>query len=520
MRRGRSVSLGVGLAQALVAASVLGGVFAWGHIPWLFGAIGERGWVTGFWTREMVRLAVCAVTMVPPALFIGASYPLAMECVGRGSAAGARVNALGRAAAVNTLGNVAGALVGGFVLLPRFGSLHALQILGCASLALAIVSLVACAPSERRVLTLGVALAAMLVAIQPRSFDLSALASGANVYFRWQGWGDVLDHAESADGGLTSVAVEQQPGGPVVKTLLTNGKFQGNDASPGEVAAQISFALVPLLHEEHRDAALVIGFGTGTTTRVVADAGFAHVDVADLSADILRLADRHFASVNDHVLERPVVHAHVTDGRNFLMLEPRTYDSHHSRDHAASRFAGAASLYNTDFYRLAKPRLAKGGVLQQWVQLHHLDEDDYVAILSSMRAVFRNVWLYAVDNQGLLIACDEDCAPRASAVERIEQEPALRSALSFLPGGTGALLQSRMLTPEAIDAFLARAGEDATAARRGGFELTDDNLFLEYSTPRGNIRDYDESLAANVKTFQSFAPPSPLAGTHLAPGVP
>ena len=417
---------------------------------------------------------------------------------------------------MNTLGNVAGALLGGFVLLPRLGSLHALQVLGCTSLALSLLPFASSDARSRRRLALGVALAGAFAAIQPRSFDLGALASGANVYFRRQGWGAIIDHAESADGGLTSVSVEHEDDGRVVKTLLTNGKFQGNDAAPGEVAAQISFALVPLLHEERRDNALVIGFGTGTTTRVVSDAGFANVDVADLSADIARLADRHFASVNDHVLGRSSVHLHVTDGRNFLLVEPRTYDLI-TLEISSIWFAGAASLYNTDFYRLAKPRLAKGGVLQQWVQLHHLEKADYVSILTSMRSVFRNVWLYSVDNQGFLVACDGDCAPSTRALDRLERAPSLGFALGFLPGGARALLQSRMLTPEGIDTFLAHEG--ATEARRSDFESTDDNLRLEYSTPRGNVRDYDDSLQANVRMFQSFAPPSALAGTHLAPGA-
>ncbi len=56
-------------------------------------------------------------------------------------------------------------------------------------------------------------------------------------------------------------------------------------------------------------------------------------------------------------------------------------------------------------------------------------------------------------------------------------------------------------------------------ARLADFASTDDNLRLEYSTPRGNVRDYDDSLEANVKMFQAFAPPSALAGTRLAPGA-
>ncbi len=212
LRKKRSVPLGVGLAQAFVAASVLGGDFGWCRLPWLFASLGEYPLLAGFWAREVVRLVVCSLAMVPPAIFIGASYPLAMECISAAEAAGDRVRALGRAAAVNTLGNVAGALLGGFVLLPRLGSLHALQLLGATSLALALVPFAACDARARRILALGGAFAGALVVVQPRSFDLTALASGANVYFRWQGWGDVIDHAESADGGLTSVAVHQADG--------------------------------------------------------------------------------------------------------------------------------------------------------------------------------------------------------------------------------------------------------------------------------------------------------------------
>jgi hypothetical protein len=40
----------------------------------------------------------------------------------------------------------------------------------------------------------------------------------------------VIDHAESIDGGLTTVTTNSHED-LTVKTLLTNGKFQGNDES-------------------------------------------------------------------------------------------------------------------------------------------------------------------------------------------------------------------------------------------------------------------------------------------------
>src|SRR5262249_38736430 len=145
--------------------------------------------------------------------------------------------------------------------------------------------------------------------------------------------------------------------------------------------------LAPLLHLPRRDAALVIGFGTGVSARALADAGFRNLDVVDLSADILRLADAYFGAVNAGVLSRPGVRPSVTAGRIFMLLEARSYDLV-SMEISSIWFAGAASLYNREFYRLLKRRLRPGGVMQQWLQLHHLAPADVLYILGSVRAEF------------------------------------------------------------------------------------------------------------------------------------
>ena len=510
---GRSVPVRLGLAQALLAASVLGGVFAWSHVPACFELLGGLPVHLSFALREAIRLVVCALLLVPPARSSSArATRWRWRAVASDSADG-RLQLLGRAAAVNTLGNVGGALVGSFALLPRLGSLHALQILGATSLGLAAFACAASNARERRRLAIALALGLGTLAFQPRTFDLTSLASGANVYFRAQGFGEAIDHAESASGGLTSVAVDTQDDGRVVKTLFTNGKFQGDDSVNREVKAQIAFGLVPLLHVEGRESALVIGFGTGTTARVVSDAGFAHVDVAELSRDIVTLADHHFASVNGHVALRP----------------ERARARHRRAELPPPRAAVVRSGHRRNFEHLVRRRVfplrhrvlsareaaaRRGGVLQQWLQLHHLAREDYVAVLSSVRSVFRNVWLYEVGNQGLLVACDDDCAPAPSMLRRMEATPALETAIGSVPGGAVGLLKSRILTPEGIDRFLAAAG--ATEETRARFASTDDNLYLEYSTPRGNAREYEETFRANVAGFMAFTPGSEVDGTHLA----
>lgn len=479
-----------------LAACVLLGVFGWEAIPDYFASFADYPFTRGFGARELVRAAICCMAMIPPAIFIGAAYPLAMAC--RVEGATDPIRATGRASALNTVGNVTGAFLGSFVLVPYLGALLSLQLLAGVACTLGILGALACTKRRERFYALapGLAVIALFFA-QPSAFNLNRLASGTNVYFEAQGYGKVVDHAESADGGLTMVTALHDRSGHRVLTLLTNGKFQGDDSQSREMAAQHGFALFPLLHTAGRERALVIGFGTGVSARAVDDAGFLHTDIVDLSADIFRLADKHFQSVNGAVLHRPRVDSHVTDGRNFLLLTEDEYDLI-GLEISSIWFAGAASLYNREFYDLVKSRLREGGVLQQWVQLHRLSPRDLGSIFASLQAEFEKVWLYFGAGQGVLVACDHDCEPNAETLARINQTQTLRFALSSYGGTAERLMQSKLLGPSEISAFVESLG-----IPREELVSTDDNLFLEYSTPRGNVRPYG-SIRENVRMLSRF----------------
>ncbi len=486
--------------ELALAATLLAGVFLWDRMPASFAALGAWSLARSFAGRELIRFVVCCAALVPPAVCIGALYPLAMACIGRGSTRDP-ARAAGRAAAVNTVGNVVGALAGGFVLLPRLGSLRTLHVLAALAVVLAAAALVTC--TRRRALAAGFAAVAVLFVAQPRSFDLARLASGANVYFeRDRLNGTVIDSAESLDGGLTTVVRSDDNGRPKL-TLRTNGKFQGDDT--GEVRAQTGFALDALLHAAGRQHALIIGFGTGTTTSLIHDAGFAQTDLAELSRDVLTLADRHFAGVNHGVVHTPGVTPHVTDGRNYLALTHDRYDLI-GLEISSIWFAGAATLYNREFYRAAREHLAPHGVLQQWMQLHHILPEDVVSILATVRAEFPKVWLYVTGGQGIIIACVDGCEPRPESLARLRESPALADAAARI-GGWRALLDTRLLDPAGLDRFLADTEGAALVS-------TDDNLRLEYSTPRGNV--LTAPIAATVAALVRYRPPSALTGTALS----
>ncbi len=514
LRRGVDAPMALGIALGGLAASVLLGVYVWDAIPGYFASFAPYPAARTFAEREFVRFVVCVVSMLPPALFIGANYPLAMECIGRAWPR-TQIAAMGRSAALNTLGNIAGALLVGFWLMPLVGSLRTLQILAGSVIALSALLLIA--PGHRRRTTIAAVAttAALLLVLSPSHFDLTRLASGANVYFHAQSYGRVIDHAESMDGGLTTVATSVDRSGAEVLTLLTNGKFQGDDSLEREVKAQAAFVLVPLLHTPSRRDALVIGLGTGVSANVLHQAGFEHLDVIELSEDIVRLTDRYFRSVNGNVLNQAGVQVHITDGRNFLLLQSQRYDLI-SMEISSIWFAGAASLYNREFYEIAARRLTETGVLQQWIQLHHIAMTDVLSILASVRSVFEAAWLYFIGNQGIIVACNHDCLPRPETLWALENASGLEETLGLFSEGASTILRGRLLDPAAVDALLDEAGDQGLP--RTELVSTDDNLLLEYSTPRGNVRPYAESLRGNYERLDQFRPDSLLVGTDLEPG--
>lgn len=461
----------LGRVQLAAAAALVVTLPLWERVPSLFLAAAPLA--TSFGARELVRAIACVELLLVPAAILGAVYPLLLRIVEREAALG---RAAGRLAAVNTVGAVLGALGAGFVLLPGLGGRGVLVAAG--------VALAGVAGLLLRERLRWAAVAVALVAVALPGWNVARLASGANVYFADTGYskGELLWARESVSSGLTSV-VRSASG---TSTLLTNGKFQGNDT--GEVAAQRGFSQVPLVVQRRFGRALLIGVGTGCSLATLVAQPFEHVDAAELSADILEAARTHFAKVSDGVLAgHPKLTLHVADGRNVLLLSPHTYDLI-ALELSSIWFAGASDLYNRDFYALAKERLSSDGVVQQWVQLHHLTRRDLAVILNSAAQVFRHVHLYFVGEQGIVLASDAPLVADVARLKALSAQLAGTAATSGLPAEQLVALTGRL----ALDTPGVRrlVEEEARAAGVSPEALvsTDDNLALEYSTPKANVR--------------------------------
>ena len=489
-------------SAACFAAALAGLVLAsttpvWDRLPGLFDAMAP--YAPSWGAREAGRALVAFVALALPATAMGALFPIVLREVGHGSRVGASVGSM---AAVNTLGSIVGSIVGGFVLVPLIGSQRSLLVIAFAYACLAVGT----APADRRKRALAIAGATVAVGLGAPRWDLVRLTSGANVYFESGPDPDAIEMVrEDVHGGVTTVVRTGD-----ILTLYTNGKFQGNNGY--ELEAQRAFAHIPCLLADRHELAFAIGLGTGTTVGTLAAYPFRRIDVAEISPAIAEAARKFFSDINGNALADPRVRLLGEDGRNALLVSSELYDLI-SIEISSIWFAGAANLYAREFYEIVRDRLSPGAVLQQWVQFHHIRRRELASVLGTVRSVFAHVALYAHGNQGIVIAGQ---APLVMSRARAESLQARPEVARLLEEGTSLadLASDLLVADEALDRFIEESAKEASVSA-AALLSTDDNLYLEYATPKNNVTGVP-SIEETIATLARYRPPDVIA-KHLVP---
>jgi spermidine synthase len=488
----------VAAMQFVLAGLFLSQLLVWDKIPVYM----QHLWVTAgtFPEREFVRFTISFVLLILPTLAVGLTFPLLAALYANNlKTLGSRI---GRISFFNTLGNIIGTLAMGFLLLPLLGSFRAAVLIAVIAAANGFL-LFAAWPGKRKMALAGSLLAFFAAAVLwLPPWDLTNLSLGTNVYFARQHMGQVIDSWEERDGGFTTITEERMPAQEKKKiTLWTNGKFQGDNLP--EMEAQFRFPLYPILFNRRQDRALIIGLGTGVSGRVVQQSGFREIEVAEISPGIAAAARKYFSRENGYLLDQKNVALKLEDGRNLLLLNRKPYDLI-TMEISSVWFAGAASLYSVEFYELAKKNLAADGIFQQWVQLHHISPYDVLVTIATVRYVFPHVRLFFGGSQGVIVASQQ---PLQIPFEKLlayngDQQSAFIKNISPFQN-VFCLLGEQLLGEQGINAFLAAYLKKFACGLK---ELTsnDNNMFLEYSTPQGNVKSYRETLRENLLTLWKF----------------
>lgn len=507
----------VAALQLALGGVVLASLPLWDKLPYAFEFAGRLG--PGFLLMEATRALVCAAMLLLPCCAIGATFPLLLRGAADDPARlGRRVGAL---YALNTLGCILGALLTGFFLLERFGSRTLLMLGAIASLAIGLAHVAA--RREGRARRAGIALAGCVLlagGVQAAfpSWNLRPLAAGMNVNFNPGAMiYEVLWAKEDAQGGFTTITRERRG-----LTLRTNGKFQADDHT--ELEAQQGFALIPLLFVPRYGTALNIGYGSGVTAGVLARFPFRRIEIAELSPAIVEASDRYFRHINFSGSRDRRTSISYNDGRNHLFVSKQAYDLI-SVEITSIWFAGAASLYSREFYRACRKHLSRGGVLQQWVQLHHISQLDLLVLWNTMHSVFPYVSLWRQGTQGALVATVE---PQAVSYAHVKAMNELASAqpvqARMRVPDFFSLVGAQQLEPDAMKAILVELTQKLPAWLAPLAISSDLYPYLEYSTPLGYALPdsaEEENLAWIARYDRHRLPPLtgvPDAGAELRIG--
>jgi spermidine synthase len=342
---------------------------------------------------EALTVVKTAVIMIGPTVLMGIAVPLAMQICQRG--ARREGSSVGTVYAVNTLGSILGAFAAGFILIPFVGMHLGLIAVAGLNILAGLLALLPAASRRRRpvwVGAFGVGLALLVLVAPPTLFR--------DLYQRSQPTADIMHYKE---GKVANVVVYDffKSG---YKDLFLN-RVEEASSRLWHVQLFKMLGVLPVMVHERPDDALMVAFGAGMS----AGASIDHVtqlDCVDLNPDIDEVA-RIFTKENLDVINNPKLNRIVNDGRNTLLLNPRTYSVIIS-DATNPKMFDSWTLYTKEFYELAKERLKPGGVFSQWVVIP-LPGDAIKIILKTFQTVFPHTsfWCIYGSSQCLMLATPE-----------------------------------------------------------------------------------------------------------------
>ena len=407
------------------------------------------------------RFGIAAMYIVfVPTLLLGAAFPAALKLIVDAGHVGRDI---GKVVALNTLGGIAGTVLTGFLLVPRFGLVRTLAILAVAAAILGLLAVMRGTTGFRfaRRGTMVIGVLAVGAAVLTPSDRLASLLADAH--------GGTMVFYEEGKGGTVAV-LEQAAGQKRFRRLYIQGVSNSGDAMPSLRYMRLQ-ALMPLIiHGGEPRSALVIGLGTGITSgALLRFPGLEQRAVAELLPEVVEAASKfqgNFGAATD-----PRLDIRLRDGRRELLSNEQTYDLITLEPPPPSA-AGVANLYSSGFYELARARLRPGGLVAQWLPLPTQNDEDTRSLVRSFLDVYPHVSLWTTELHEMLLIGSltpiELKVPRI--IERYKQ-----------PEVASALREVGIASPEALMATWVtdRTGLEAYAG--AALPVTDDQPRIEYT---------------------------------------
>ncbi|MEW6349510.1 MAG: fused MFS/spermidine synthase [Thermodesulfobacteriota bacterium] len=338
-----------------------------------------------------------------PTILMGASFPLISWLALTDSAKEGRT--VGTVYFLNILGNVAGGLMTGFVLLPVWGTEVTLLVLSLTGVLFGLLTVEAV--GRRLSLFVRAAAVSCVVAIGVLVFPGKgqlyetmhkvglAPYSLAGVWDKYYGvdrplanYREWLKRREPTD-PMRVFHLEEGIDGVVVTAswkgrlgCWINGLAEGG--RPGYIFYNKTVETVRFAGDSRK--VLLIGFGTGSVADAIRrDPQVTEVVVVELNRTLIRNLTK-MKSFRE-ILADPKVRLVIEDGRRYLHRTRDTFDLI-MMDPIRSTTAYSNNIYSREFFELAKTRLGDAGVLYVWT-------DEYRSLPKTVADVFEHVRWYS-----------------------------------------------------------------------------------------------------------------------------
>jgi spermidine synthase len=280
-------------------------------------------------------------------------------------------------------------------------------------------------------------------------------------------------------------------GQPYYYRLLTNA-FTMSDTRYQNQRYMRLFAYLPLTLRPETENALLICFGCGMTANALLhDPHLQHLDIVDISKEVLDLASDYTGRDYPNPLLDPRVTTFVQDGRFFLQASTGQYDVI-TGEPPPPKVAGTVNLYTEDFFRLMSSRLKEGGVATFWLPVNQLKVDEARAILRAFHEAFPNTSVWASSDYEWIMLGIKGPGRRLQKEEigRLWDDPAARTDLDRIG----------LEVPEQMPALFLMGAPDVDNLTNGTPPLTD--LFPK------RLSDHPADLVETDRLAMEYMPAS------------
>lgn len=430
------------------------GLSAVAAMPLLNILIGSTGLLSWFGSMDQdweatvgMRFVISFILMLVPTILVGMTFPLVGKILVTDlDRTGEEV---GRVYAVNTVGNIAGALLPAFVLVPLLGINNGILAMAVVNVAIGIV-LLAYGRTQlsrlRHLAPVGIAALMALVLVAPLNSQFSSDTESAD--------DEVLYYREGVM-ATTKVYVKRGTG---EKHISVDGIQIGGTNAGVDYKQQWLAHLPKLLMSDYRSE-LSIGLGSGILIGESAKhSSLEKIVGVEIAPSVVEGA-AFFEMENRGILNSPRVEVEVNDGVNFLLTTEDTYDIISTDGKTLPEYGVNGVFFSREYYSLMRDRLAPGGLAIQWIPTHY-PPNVFQTVLRTFTEVFPKTLLWYAEGNCFLVGSSHEIVFDPDAIDRKFSDP---------EGPFGGLRKFGITTAESLLSHVI-AAEDVLRERTAGAE--------------------------------------------------